>query len=295
MKKTNKDSTGLAGQTNGKILIIKYLYPNRFHKRFALRAPLHVFFLKSALGLLLCLAALAQGFGQSVHQSLKKGDRQYLRDNYKQAEKEYRTAADLELGNPKALYNLGNALYQQGKWEDAAERFDKAAQYSSNKADLANTLHNLGNALLKQNKFKEAVDAFENSLRLHPGDPATKTNLQMAKKKLQKEEQEKQQKEQQQQNQQQQKEQQDQQQQNQQQNQNQPNEQQNQQNQPQPNNSGQPQQPDKQSQQPETGKMRKEDAQRILETAVEPDDQKNAKKYRSAQPNKRKKGNKQDW
>ena len=143
----------------------------------------------TSLNRMLCLMAvimlLASNLGaQSVHQSLIKGDRQYLLDNFKNAEKEYRIAADLELANPKALYNLGNALYQQGNWKDAADRFDRAAQYSENKTDLANSLHNFGNALMKQDNFKDAVDAYENSLRLRPGDEDTKRNLQLAKKKL---------------------------------------------------------------------------------------------------------------
>ena len=157
----------------------------------AFRSALVIGFMSSFHGLL---------FSQSVHESLRKGDRQYDLDNYKAAEKEYRIAADLKVNNPKALYNLGNTLYQQGNWEDAAQRFAQAASNSNNKIDQANALHNLGNSLLKQRKFKEAVSAFESSLRLRPGDPDSKTNLQMAKKKLREEDQQKKEQQQKQQN-----------------------------------------------------------------------------------------------
>lgn len=238
-------------------------------------------------------------FTQSVHGALREGDRHYNRDNYKEAEKSYRKAADLAYSNPKALYNLGNALYQQGNWEDSAERFDQAAKYSTNTTDQANALHNLGNALLKQRKFKEAVAAYENSLRLRPGDDDSKVNLQLAKKKLkQEEEQKKQQQQQQQQNQQQQ--------QDGQQDPNQPQQPEDKQNQAPP--QSQPQQnpkqqnqsenapkPQQQPEQPESGKMKKEEARRMLETAVGPEDQRNARKYRSAEQQHKPKGSKKDW
>ncbi len=231
--------------------------------------------------LIIAMIGTAAVKAQSVHQSLQLGDRQYLRDNFKEAEKAYRIAADLEFSNPKALYNLGNALYQQGKWPEAAERFAQAAKYASVKADAANALHNLGNALMKQRKFKEAAETYENSLRLRPGDAETKINLQMAKKKLKEEEQKEREKQQQQQNRQDQDQQQGQ---NNQQRQNQQKEQ-----------PSAPQAPENQPEQPQPGKLKKEEAQRLLETAVDPEDQRNARKYRSAQQKNRANTARKDW
>lgn len=230
-------------------------------------------------------------FSQAIHGPLRAGDRQYDRDNYKEAEKQYRIAADLKFANPKALYNLGNALYQQGNWADAAQRFSQAAKYSADKAGAANAWHNLGNACLKQQKFKEAVEAYESSLRLRPGDNDTKTNLQMARKKL-KEQQQKQEQQKQEQQDQSKGEQQDQnkapgqdgdqpQKPNEQSQEQQPNQQQ--------------QQPDKQPEQTQPGKMKKEEVQRLLETAIGPEDQRNARKYRSAQQRNKPKSSKKDW
>ncbi|MBL7825058.1 MAG: tetratricopeptide repeat protein [Saprospiraceae bacterium] len=227
---------------------------------------------------------------QSSHQALRKGDRKYDREKYQEAEQNYRIAADAEFGNPQAVYNLGNALYQQGKWEDAAQRFGQAARDFQTPADRSNAWHNLGNAQMKMNKFKAAVQAYENSLRLRPGNNGTKMNLQMAKKKVKEEEEREKQKEQQQQ----------------QQNQEPPPEQnpneQNQPNQPPPRpkedqkNQQSPSQPDQSGnpQEQQQTKMSKEDAKRLLESAVDPEDQRNARKYRSAQPSRNKRS-KKDW
>ncbi len=227
---------------------------------------------------------------QSVHQALQLGDSQYLRDNFKEAEKAYRVAADLEFSNPKALYNLGNALYQQGKWADAAERFGQADKYAAIKADAADAMHNLGNASMKQQKFKDAVASYENSLRLRPGDANTKMNLQMAKKKLKEAEQKEKDKQQQQQ---QNKQDQDQDQQPQNKQDQQPQDQQPQDQQQ--NQSGNPQEQPQQPEQPQPGKMKKEEAQRLLETAVDPEDQRNARKYRSAQQQNKSNTARKDW
>jgi Ca-activated chloride channel family protein len=247
-------------------------------------------FKKRGVFMILALFSFGALSAQDPHAQLRQGDDAYTKQRYKAAEKHYREAADLKYSDPQALYNLGNALYQQGNWADAATRFEQAANGTSSNAARADALHNLGNAQLKQQKYQEAVQAYEQSLRLRPGDAGTKQNLQMAKKRL-KEAQQKQQQQQQNQPQQPQEQNQDQQ-------QNQPSQPSQQpQNQP-PNEQGQPQQPPEKPQQPQpqnADKLKKEDAKRLLETAVGPDDQKNARKYRSAQQQPKPKGAKKDW
>lgn len=232
---------------------------------------------------------------QSQHRLLRKGDRQYDQEHYKEAEQLYRDAADRKYGDPQTLYNLGNSLYQQGKWEDSAVRFGQSARLTSDTGLKADALHNLGNACLKQQKYKDAVDAYENSLRLRPGDAETKQNLQMAKKKLKEEQQRKKNQQQQQQNQpsQDQNQQQDQQQNQQQDQQNRQNDRQQRPGQQQQ--SRQNQQPETKEQQQNTGELNKEEVQRLLETAIGPEDRKNARKYREQRQQPKPSGKEKDW
>lgn len=250
----------------------------------------------------LCLLTCAPLHAQTTYESLRDGDAAYDRSNYSKAEPHYRRVTEKEPSNWNAAYNLGNALYQQGKYEEAGKIFEKAVVNAPDTRTKADALHNAGNALLKQNKFKEAAKAYENSLRLRPGDADTKMNLQMAKKKDQ-QEQQRQQQEQQQQNQEQNKQDSNQQNQNQQnqnqQQQNQQNQQQNQQ-QSQPNSNQKntpPQQPQQQQESPsqQRQRMKEEEARRLLETSIGPDDKKNARKYRSAQQRKRPAVGRKDW
>ena len=249
----------------------------------------------------LCLLTLAPLTAQTTYESLRDGDAAYNRSNYSKAEPHYRQVTEKDPSNWNAAYNLGNTLYQQGKYEEAGKIFEKAVANAPDTRAKADALHNAGNALLKQNKFKEAIKAYENSLRLRPGDADTKMNLQMAKKKNQQEQQRQQQ--QQQQNQQQNNQDQNQQNQNQQnqdqQNQQNQNQQQNKQ-QPQPNSdpkNSPPQQPQQPQESPsqQRQRMKEEEARRLLETSIGPDDKKNARKYRSAQQRKRPAVGRKDW
>lgn len=223
---------------------------------------------------------------QNMHRFMLKGQEAYDGRKYNEAEKYFNQADEIG-ANPEGTYNRGNAQAQLGKWEEAAQRFAHASQTLSEPMAKADALHNLGNALLHLDKPDGAVKAYENSLRLRPGDPETKRNLQTAKKRIIQKKQEEQQKQNQQQQQQQN-------QQNQQQpsdnNQQQQNQQQNQQQQQTPSN-GQPEQQKQQQQR----KASEEEARRLLETSINPEDQKNARKYRAAQQRPAKNNTKKDW
>ncbi|MCS7035101.1 MAG: tetratricopeptide repeat protein [Saprospiraceae bacterium] len=80
--------------------------------------------------------------------------------------------------DPIALYNAGNAAYQQGRYERAAQLFQKAAAISSE--IRADALYNAGNAYLRMGSPAEAIEAYRRSLRLQPAQPDAKRNLQIA-------------------------------------------------------------------------------------------------------------------
>lgn len=239
-------------------------------------------------GIVLFLLAGQMALAQSAHQLLRRGDNAYDKSNYAEAEEAYRQADTKKKNDLYTTYNTGNALYQQSHYDQSESFFRKSAELAQDPAAKADALHNLGNAFLKQRKFKEAVEAYQNSLRQRPGDPQTKANLQLAKKQLKQQQEQQQNQGQQPQDQQQPSDQQQQQQ--------QPQPGQNQdQNQPQQPNEQPNQQPDQQQEQPADGQMTREQARRLLETAVSPADQKNARKYRELDPGTHQTRPKKDW
>lgn len=116
---------------------------------------------------------------QAQHNQLKTGDALYDKKDYVKAEETYKSA-----GGYAASYNAGNAAYQQGKYEEAADLFRIAVNAGTDAASKAAAWYNMGNAYLQAGKYAEAVKAYENSLRQQPNRADTKKNLQIAKNKL---------------------------------------------------------------------------------------------------------------
>jgi tetratricopeptide (TPR) repeat protein len=116
---------------------------------------------------------------QSAHRQLRKGDRQYKENDLGGAEDAYRRALESE-NSAQGSYNLGNTIYQQGRYGEAVKHYEKAAEESRVPEAKANAFHNLGNAYFQQQEYEKSVEAYKNALRLNPGDMETKINLAQA-------------------------------------------------------------------------------------------------------------------
>lgn len=194
--------------------------------------------MRAGVFLLLMLGTVAvQAQSTTTLQHLRKGNQKYLQaqklektaakeqsrrgdlkkqqaaDVREQAQQKYKAAmvdymkAEAEEPYYKSSYNLGNALYRQGSFEEAGKRYEKVAENSSiDKKTQAIAYYNLGNSLMGQKKYKEAIEAYKKSLKLRPKDMETKYNYEYARKKMlmQQQQQQQQQQQNQQQNQQQQ-------------------------------------------------------------------------------------------
>lgn len=197
---------------------------------------------------------------------IRSGNKFYADSLYEKAEVEYRKALEINPKSTDAMYNLGNALFNQipqsqEKGKEAMEQYATAAKLESDKAKLAHINHNLGTLLYMAQQYPQSVEAYKESLRNNPNDNETRYNLAKAMYML-KQQQEQQQDQQQEQQQDQQQEQQEQQQDQQQEQQEQ--QQQDQQEQQQ----NQEQQQEQQSQQDEE-QISKENAEQILNALMQ--------------------------
>ena len=96
--------------------------------------------------------------------------------------------------NPRSVegtYNLGNALYKQGKFPEAAEQYqllagqgEKLVETPEGKQRLSGVYHNMGNIFMNGKDYGKAVEAYKQSLRLNPSDDETRYNLALAQKLL---------------------------------------------------------------------------------------------------------------
>lgn len=119
-------------------------------------------------------------FAQKEFPNLNKGNRLYQKENYLDAEIQYRDALQKNQKSDVAIFNLGNALYRQEKYEEARKEFTKLTNAGQDAESLAKVYHNIGNCLLQENKFAESVEAYKQALKLNPGDNETRYNLAVA-------------------------------------------------------------------------------------------------------------------
>ena len=72
---------------------------------------------------------------------------------------------EIKPGYAEARNNLGNALLQKGKVDDAIASYQKALELKPDDAEIRN---NLGNALRQNGKMEEAITQFQQALRIRP-------------------------------------------------------------------------------------------------------------------------------
>ncbi len=226
-----------------------------------------------AIILSLFLAPSSLLFAQKEASDVRRGNREYNKQNYTEAEVNYRRGLEKNKNGYEAHYNLGDALFKQDKYADAQAEFETAAKMLDKKEDktrYAKAMHNIGNCQFAQQQYDKAVAAYQESLRANPADNDTRYNLVKSMQMLQQQQQQQQQNRQ-----------------NQDQKQDQKQDQQQQQQQQQNQDQQQDQQEQQQQQQEQNDdQMDKETAEQILQ-ALEQDEQDTQEKMQRQQGKKR--------
>ena len=132
-------------------------------------------------------------FAQADKKLIRQGNREYEKNRYPESEIFYRKAIDKNKESADAVFNSGDALYRQKKYEDAGNQFIETHKMNEDKIKKSTSLYNLGNSFLMANKLQESIEAYKNSLKLKPDNPEAKYNLAYAQDLLRKQQQEQQQ------------------------------------------------------------------------------------------------------
>lgn len=117
---------------------------------------------------------------QTDKKFIRKGNREYEKDKFSESEISYRKAIDNNKQSPDAVFNVGDALYKQNKFEEAGKQFIENTNQSDDKVKKSAGLYNLGNSLLKANKLEESINAYKSSLKMRPDNKEAKYNLSYA-------------------------------------------------------------------------------------------------------------------
>ena len=147
---------------------------------------------KAAATVALLLVAITAS-AQTDRQYNREGNKQFRVGQYDKAEVSYRKAVEKNPKNPQAAYNLGNALMAQKKDSSAVQQFEQATRIETNPLRKAAAYHNMGVICQTHKMYGEAIEAYKNALRLNPNDDETRYNLVLCKKQKQKQDQNQQQ------------------------------------------------------------------------------------------------------
>ena len=104
---------------------------------------------------------------------IRKGNRLFNDSVFVDAEVNYRKALEVNPKSTVSMYNLGNTLSQQQKFQDAMEQYVAAGKIEKDKMKLAHIYHNMGVLFQAGKDYAKAVEAYKMSLRNNPADDET--------------------------------------------------------------------------------------------------------------------------
>jgi len=116
-------------------------------------------------------------YSQGDKKFIRQGNRDYEKEKYSDSEIAYRKALDKNNASADAVFNTGDALYRQNKFDEAGKQFSQNYDMTDGSMKKSASLYNLGNSLLMANKVAESIDAFKASLKLDPDNMEAKYNL----------------------------------------------------------------------------------------------------------------------
>ena len=135
---------------------------------------------KYIIALLLLIPVIVSA--QTDRDYIRQGNKAYKAKQYPESEVRYRKALSINQENPQALYNLGCALMMQNKMSEAVKFFQKAASIEKNKFRKSKSYHNIGVICQGSKMYSDAIKAYSESLRNNPSDNETRYNLVLCKK-----------------------------------------------------------------------------------------------------------------
>lgn len=134
------------------------------------------------LGALLCCSLYGTAQQMTENDHIRRGNRFYADSLFEKSEIEYRKALEMNPNSVDAMYNLGNALFNQipqsqEKGQEAMQQYTTAAKMETDKAKLAQIYHNIGVLNYMAQQYSQSAEAYKESLRNNPFDHETRYNL----------------------------------------------------------------------------------------------------------------------
>jgi tetratricopeptide (TPR) repeat protein len=120
------------------------------------------------------MAANRSKTAKNVENFFISGNAFYDQGKYQEAIEDFNKALELDPKFAKAYNNRGNAFHVQGKYQEAIEDYNKALELDTK---FAKAYYNRGAAFYDQGKYQEAIEDCNKALELDTKNAATYNNL----------------------------------------------------------------------------------------------------------------------
>ena len=115
----------------------------------------HIYIFLTAI---FCLASFAAQ-AQEDKTDVRRGNRDFKKENYREADIDYRKALVKDSTSVAANYNLANTLFRQGDMEQAKKMLENVKETAPATESAADYYYNLGDVAIALQDWQGAVDA----------------------------------------------------------------------------------------------------------------------------------------
>ena len=131
-----------------------------------------------------CISPVLSSAQNVDRRDVRKGNRDFKKEDYKAAEIDYRKALVKDSLSFAAGYNLGNTLYRMEDKDQAGKIYGKLAEQAAASPYASDYYYNTGNVAADSKDWQAAVDAYKQALLRNPSDMDAKENFIYAKEML---------------------------------------------------------------------------------------------------------------
>ena len=115
--------------------------------------------MKGLIYILTFLAAIlsVDAVAQVERREVRKGNRDFKKENYKEADIEYRKALVKDSLSMAANYSLANTIYRQNDYEQAAKTLERIKEVAPASEYAADYYYNMGDVAIAAKNWQAAV------------------------------------------------------------------------------------------------------------------------------------------